>query len=1134
MSTIPHPTASADAVHENGQAEAEPPKKSPPSAADMERWLEVLMGDDQVVEVRGLKMTRPSYRRRHTEAGYFDRDNRQKAVRSARDMDANGKAQGVYITLNTLNPDVLARRCNHAEPAENDELTTDRDVIRRRWILIDCDPKRTRGVSSTAEEWHKAKAKALAVREFLRARGWPDPIFATSGNGCHLLYRVDLPADDGGMVKAVLKALAALFDDDEVSIDTSVHNPSRITKFYGTVARKGDNTPERSWKYSGVLEIPEPVQVVPEAMLKALADEAPKPEAPARPASANGAAAPRKKRGTVASAPTPEERGLACVLAMKDSVAGQHGHTQLFAVACTLRDEFGLDEAAMLRCLRKYNEAKAFPPESEKQLAHKVADAIKKFPIPSLGLLNAPMKGRAEPSTNGDGQPHPEPDPSQDQAGEVTDRRPEIVITTDEHIVIDQVIAAIEDDPDVYQRGNVLVTVVRESTARRRKRDARRPAGSPRIVQLPKPRAREIIVRNARITKEVETKRGTIRVPAHPSDFMVSGPLARGEYPDVRPIEGVVEAPTLREDGSLLDIPGWDDQTGLLYEPNAEFPPIPNLPTRMDAREAANLLFGLVVDFPFAPIVTDGVSDGGAAHRAMWLASLLTVLARHAIDGPTPLFVFDGNTPGCGKSKLADIDSIIATGREMARADYPDEEVEMAKVLLSIALAADPAVLFDNVSTGFSVGGKSIDRVLTARTVKGRILGRSEMTAEMDWITVLFATGNNLGIKGDAQRRIGIIRLETDEEHPEERETFAIEDLTGYVKRERGRLVAAGLTILRAYIVAGRPKPKLTPMDYPAWCGLIRNAIHWATGIDPCAGRKALKDSDTESSSRAALIEGWSELPGAETGVTVAQALKLLQEHQTSYGTLREALLEKSRTRDLPSSISIGMRLNAIKGRVVNGKALRPISISNHVKAWKVVQAVFQGTSGTKGTNSNPSHARENSDSQCVDKNSLGAGDRNQFPQSPQFPCGEEVGDAWEPPIADRPQAVPSVSIWLADQLSDGPKRIGLTLSAADRAGIAHEALYRVVKLIGVATVDREDGRYWELTGNGPAEPKDPVSEASDWLVGYLIRESAPLAEIMAAAAEAGFDEATTCAAFLATRGLRKQVKDGVEFWSYG
>jgi hypothetical protein len=123
-------------------------------------------------------------------------------------------------------------------------------------MLVDCDPKRLAGISSSETEKALAHERALAIRDFLWGAVWPPPILADSGNGWHLLYRIDLPPDDGEVVKRCLHALAARFDDARVSIDTAVFNPARIVKLYGTMARKGDSTPERPHRFSRLVEIP--------------------------------------------------------------------------------------------------------------------------------------------------------------------------------------------------------------------------------------------------------------------------------------------------------------------------------------------------------------------------------------------------------------------------------------------------------------------------------------------------------------------------------------------------------------------------------------------------------------------------------------------------------------------------------------------------------------------------------------------------------------------------------------------------------------------------------------------------------------------------------------------------------------
>jgi hypothetical protein len=392
------------------------------------------------------------------------------------------------------------------------------------------------------------------------------------------------------------------------------------------------------------------------------------------------------------------------------------------------------------------------------------------------------------------------------------DRRPVIGITTEEHAVIDQAVGAIAADPTVFRRGFVLVTVQRDSGP---SQGIIRPTGSPRISVLPLPTLRERLTKQARWAKLRATSQGdTEAVPAHPPDWAVSGVASRGEWPSIRPLEAVIEAPVIRLDGSILDVPGYDPETGLLYEPNAKFIAVKDKPSVRDARAAAVELLDLVVDFPFA----------GPAHRASWLAATLTPFARFAIDGPCPLFLFDAPASGSGKTLLCDTIAYLRTGREIARKDYPDCNVEMRKAITAIALAADPIVLLDNVASTF--GGSALDAMLTARTWKDRLLGVSQMSPELPLITVWFATGNNVTLRGDIMRRIVPCRLEPDVENPEERTDFKYPRLMQHVRAQRPQLVSNVLTVLRAFIAAGRPDQGLKPLgSYEAWSDLVRSAV---------------------------------------------------------------------------------------------------------------------------------------------------------------------------------------------------------------------------------------------------------------------------------------------------------------------
>uniref|UniRef100_UPI0037424640 hypothetical protein n=1 Tax=Methanofollis aquaemaris TaxID=126734 RepID=UPI0037424640 len=239
--------------------------------------LDTLFPAGGVVELRALAD-------RFTHSGYFD--DYAKLTAAAEALDADPEVKGIYVTLNVVDPALLARRANRVKMrlTRHDPTTADADILRRRWLPIDLDPVRPSGVSSTDEEHDAALARADTIAGWLSGQGFPDPIKADSGNGAHLLYRIDLPNDDGAtaLVKGVLATLDMVFSDDVVVVDTANVNAGRIWKLYGTVSRKGDHTRDRPHRRAKILSASEHAEIVTPEMLRAIA--APLPvDAPAPP-----------------------------------------------------------------------------------------------------------------------------------------------------------------------------------------------------------------------------------------------------------------------------------------------------------------------------------------------------------------------------------------------------------------------------------------------------------------------------------------------------------------------------------------------------------------------------------------------------------------------------------------------------------------------------------------------------------------------------------------------------------------------------------------------------------------------------------------------------------------------------------
>jgi P4 family phage/plasmid primase-like protien len=260
----------------------------------------------------------PKAGRFKTISGYF---NNVDALVDTLEALSNEGHEGVYYTLNPVNPALLAR-ANNTTKNYAQQTSKDPDVSQRQWMLIDIDPVRPAGISSSKGEKAAAKARVIAVRDWLTAQGWPQPVICDSGNGYHLLYRIDLPNDDVSrdLVKVCLEALAAKFDTPAVHVDKTVYNASRIVKAYETVARKGDSTDERPHRTARMFQPPEKIEIVSLTQLAELSDLAPGAKKPANVAKGDGGWTPEmvgdlfvkfaEKQDFSFSGPTPEGNSL--------------------------------------------------------------------------------------------------------------------------------------------------------------------------------------------------------------------------------------------------------------------------------------------------------------------------------------------------------------------------------------------------------------------------------------------------------------------------------------------------------------------------------------------------------------------------------------------------------------------------------------------------------------------------------------------------------------------------------------------------------------------------------------------------------------------------------------------------------
>jgi hypothetical protein len=320
-----------------------------------------------------------------------------------------------------------------------------------------------------------------------------------------------------------------------------------------------------------------------------------------------------------------------------------------------------------------------------------------------------------------------------------------------------------------------------------------------------------------------------------------------GEWP-FPPLVGIINTPTMRPDGSLLLKPGYDPITGyFLFDP-PPMPSIPEKPSRQDAEKALEELEALYSEFPFVD----------EASKSVALSMPMTTVIRAALN-VVPMHTVSAPSSGTGKTHLLNTASAIATGDKCAMTAMARNAEETEKRLVTAALAQHPIIAIDNVSE--LLLGDFLCQVTEQDWLRLRPLGTNNDVRAANSFTV-FANGNNLTIGADNVRRTIQASLDAGLENPEDREFEA--DPVATVLADRGKYIAAVLTIVRAYIVAGLPG-KLPPTpSYRGWSDYVRSALVWLGKADPVATIADLRAADPIRQERTALFAAMADLPGGD------------------------------------------------------------------------------------------------------------------------------------------------------------------------------------------------------------------------------------------------------------------------------
>ena len=400
-------------------------------------------------------------------------------------------------------------------------------------------------------------------------------------------------------------------------------------------------------------------------------------------------------------------------------------------------------------------------------------------------------------------------------------------------------------------------------------------------------------------------------------------------------LAGIISAPTLRPDGSLLQASGYDKTTGLILDTQGvSYPPITDRPSRDEARAALAVLSRLIQTFPFVT----------PASRSVALTAILTAILRRSL--PTaPLHAFTAPVPGSGKSMLVDLASIIATGRTAGVIAQGKTEEELEKRLGAMLLAGDPVIAIDNCEA--PLGGEFLCALLTQTTNRVRVLGRSEVP-ELPSNAFVTATGNNLVLLGDMTRRALLCQLDPQVERPELRQfdTNPVHE----AKQHRPALVAAALTILRAYHVVGQPDAPTPLGSYEDWSNWVRGSLIWLGEADPVVTMDAARELDPRLDAISGIFLQWQTIIGSsqvsvrdlidratETMTPLGQPFPGYTRQEFRHPDFREALLVVAGDGGAINSKRLGKWLAANQNRLIQGLSIRRGSLSGGVQRWRLV-----------------------------------------------------------------------------------------------------------------------------------------------------------------------------------------------------
>jgi hypothetical protein len=391
-------------------------------------------------------------------------------------------------------------------------------------------------------------------------------------------------------------------------------------------------------------------------------------------------------------------------------------------------------------------------------------------------------------------------------------------------------------------------------------------------------------------------------------------------YAHLPVLNGLTRQPYLRPDGSLMNTAEYDSATGMFGMFNSSKFSVPDKPSRMQAETALEILQDLLTEFHFA-----NESDRSAA-----LAAILTATIRSSLP-VAPMFHVRAHALGSGKSYLCELITAFATPQQGTPTAFPNNDEACQKLLLAELLRAPAVIEFDNLTNDL-LAYKSLCTALTSEFMRDRILGVSK-TAAVNTRTLFLSSGNNVGPIQDMARRCITIHLDPTVETPAGR-TFNRPELVRELLQDRERYVSAALTIIRAWIVAGKPKANCKPLvSYGEWSDLCCQPLLWLGCCDPTVSVFEALSEDPDREILARLLSAWQAAFG-RAPTMVRDAVNRI--NQVCDEELSEVLHEISNERGEINRFKLGRWIKRHAGQVVDGLRFVRCSGNSSAVKWRL------------------------------------------------------------------------------------------------------------------------------------------------------------------------------------------------------